>query len=897
MANIALSLPERGRSKGDVRRSAESTLRVVPSWRPFIGREDLVEGARQALVSSAGAGILLVGGAGVGKTTLAQHLVEQYFGQACVVQVRGSAATAQLPFGALGFLLAEAPADALDHPVVGLQEASRLLLDRAAGRKLLIMVENAGELDALSAAVLIQLARARLAKLIVSVTGFPEGGDPFARLWSGGELLRLDLENFTLDESGRFVESLLGGPISRAAVRALWGLTAGNPLFLRLLALEQRSAGVLVQREGLWVLAGRMVHLGEIAQVVRSWLETFTPRQRGVLELLAFAAELPLALLHRRGDEDIVDELQELGVLDVSPAGPATVRLKQPLVAAVLRQTVQPGRSLELWQSIAAGGRPENLNPSAVVRFAEWSLDCGQPLDRPTALEAAGLANRLQDRTAALRLARCVADSSRDPELVLEEARALSALGDPLAAVQAVDRVPLPAVGSLVRTRLLLERHRALRSLPESAAASDGVLPGLRRSAERAEPGTVAGDKHAVDRELTLAEAEQAVYCGRLAQLPAALGQVFDDRSLALHERLGAGVLLGAARSLTGRATEAVGIAEQLEAALGAPQLMPAEQAQVRGGIFMIYLAAGLWTRCAQLLEEDLILGGTGRGMGGELAAGLLHTLCGRAEKGREALEGVIAQLEVADPAGVLPLALAAAAYACALGADQARARRYLQACAQAGQPGPWALRAGSDYFRILTQARLGRRDEAVAELNDCADQAAAGGLHTQMAICLGAAARLGDLASARRLAGSTATGDGPLAQMLHLSAAGQIRNEAGLLLRAGELARNEGNDLLAYELAETVARMAPDEAGRRQARLLQRQTFRKLDRFRNTRRRIQELNDFERDLAVAAGQGRSSTSLAKELHLSPRTVDWHLGKIYSRLQVSGRAELREILA
>jgi DNA-binding NarL/FixJ family response regulator len=117
------------------------------------------------------------------------------------------------------------------------------------------------------------------------------------------------------------------------------------------------------------------------------------------------------------------------------------------------------------------------------------------------------------------------------------------------------------------------------------------------------------------------------------------------------------------------------------------------------------------------------------------------------------------------------------------------------------------------------------------------------------------------------------------------------------VLLQLCDLARNEGNELFAYELAETVVRMAPDDACRRRAKLLQRQAFRKLDRYRSTRRRIEELGDFERNLALAAGQGRTSSSLAKELHLSPRTVDWHLGRIYSRLQVSGRAELREVLS
>jgi len=884
MANIALSLHEGGRTGAPDRQGAGRTLQAVPPWQQqFIGREELVEGARQALLSSAGAGVLLAGAAGAGKTTMARHLVETYFGHACVVQVRGSAATAAVPFGALGFLLAGVAGTELDHPVVALQEASRVLVEQAAGRKLLIVVENAHELDAMSATVLTQLARARMAKLIVCVAGFSGVAGQFARLWSGGELLRLDLENFTRGESARFIESLVGGPVSRAASDALWELTAGNPLFLRLLVLEQRRAGSLVQREGVWVLAGRMVHSGEIVDVVRSWLEAFTPRQRTVLELLAFAAELPLELLQDRGDAAALDELQELDAVEVCLSRPATVRLRQPLVAAVLRQMVQPGRSLELLTSVAGDSRLEALPPSAAVRLATWRLDCGQRLDRQEALAAAALANRLQDRTAALRFVRCVPDGGRDPECVLEEARALNALGDSLAAIQAIERVPLrPSTAGLVRTRLMLEHHRALRAMAESAAAADGLLHTLRESVRCPAAGTAAADLQAMGREVALAEAEQAAFSGRFAQLPAGLGDVFADRSLEPAERLGAGALLGAAHALTGRTAEAAAVAGQLESALAELQLLPVELGKLRGDLFLIYLAAGLWSRCAALLDDEVILFGAGSGISGELASGLLDTVCGRAEKARPALESAIAQLAVADPSGVLPLGLAAAAYACALNGDQARARGYLQTYTSTRQTGPWAVRAGSDYFRIAAEARMGRRGEAVAELNERAGHAAAGGLDGMVPLYLAEAARLGDLASAQRLA--------------ECAAGGRTLPAAAVLLELCELARNEGNNLFAHELADVVVRMASDEAGKRQARLVQRQVFRKLDSYRSTRRRIEELGDFERSLALAAGRGRTSAAMAKELHLSPRTVDWHLGKIYSRLQVSGRAELREVL-
>jgi DNA-binding CsgD family transcriptional regulator len=690
---------------------------------------------------------------------------------------------------------------------------------------------------------------------------------------------------------------LLGGPVSGAAAATLWELTAGNPRFLRLLALEQRRAGALVQRAGVWVLTGQVAYSGEIVEVIRSWLGSFTSRQRTVLELLAFTAELPLDLMCRRGEAETVDELQELDVVEVSGLSPTMVRLKQQLVEAILRQTVQPARSRELFRSLAEDSQTVELSPVAAVQLASWSLECGVPLGRRAALEAAALANRLHDASAALRFVRSGSDVSSDPEFVVEEARALTTLGDSLAAVQTIERAQLPpSTGSLVRTRLMLARHRALRAMPEAAAAAEGVLEELRQFVQSPPAGAKADELAVVGREVVLAETEHAVFCGRFAELPAAAGEMFADRNLALRDRLCFGPALGMASALAGRTAEAVAMAEQLEGILSAPRLVPAERELVRGGICGIYLAAGMWNRCEQLLGDDMVLFGAGPGVSGGLAAGLLHTLCGRAEKGLDALQGTIAQLGVADPAGVLPLGLAAAAYASALGDDPVQAQQYLHAYAQSRQTGCWAVRAGSDYFRIAAESRLNRRAEAIAELNERAGQAAAKGLYALIPLYLGTAARLGDLPSARRLAGGVGAMQKRQDPAASPAAGAEPLHWAGRLLRACEAARHEGNNLLAYELAGIIPDLVDNDTVRHRARSIQREAFRKLDRYRSTRQRIEELSDFERNLALAAGKGRSSASLAKELHLSPRTVDWHLGKIYSRLRVSGRTELCEVL-
>ncbi|WP_432641303.1 response regulator transcription factor [Arthrobacter polaris] len=52
-----------------------------------------------------------------------------------------------------------------------------------------------------------------------------------------------------------------------------------------------------------------------------------------------------------------------------------------------------------------------------------------------------------------------------------------------------------------------------------------------------------------------------------------------------------------------------------------------------------------------------------------------------------------------------------------------------------------------------------------------------------------------------------------------------------------------------------------------------------------------------EQEIALQAAEGASNKAIASKMHISVRTVEGHLYQVYSKLQVTSRAELREILA
>ena len=163
----------------------------------------------------------------------------------------------------------------------------------------------------------------------------------------------------------------------------------------------------------------------------------------------------------------------------------------------------------------------------------------------------------------------------------------------------------------------------------------------------------------------------------------------------------------------------------------------------------------------------------------------------------------------------------------------------------------------------------------------------------------LAASALRGVPGAAGKLADGAAGCTGAAAAMYADLAAGLTDADRLRMLRAAEAAHSLGQYMLAHESAGRAVRLARGQGDRtalRAARRVENASFRMLLTANSVPDRLPGLSEFERGLALGAAAGESSSHLAARLHLSPRTVDWHLGRIFSKLRVSGRAELRECL-
>lgn len=329
-------------------------------------REALTELIRAARTGHSGV-LVLQGESGIGKTALLEHMAD--LASACrVLRVTGVESEMELAFAALHQLcrpllvdgldrLPAPQADALatalglrsgqppDKFLVGLAALS-LLSEGARDRPLVCLVDDAQWLDQASAQTLMFVARRLEAEAVILVIA-TRGEDTDQTGW---RLPVIRLHGLTKPDAEALLESTTASPLDTRVSDRIIAETRGNPLALREVPRWFSATEMTFGPHPI----GTLTLTSRMKQAVRRELDRLPPSSR--LLLLAAAAE-PLgdpALLwsaaERLGlERDAAAALEEAGLLEIREA----VVLRHPLVRAVVYQSAAPTERLAVHRALA----------------------------------------------------------------------------------------------------------------------------------------------------------------------------------------------------------------------------------------------------------------------------------------------------------------------------------------------------------------------------------------------------------------------------------------------------------------------------------------------------------------------------------------------------------------
>ncbi|MFE5286570.1 AAA family ATPase [Nocardia sp. NPDC056611] len=894
-------------------------------------RHRLDEALRGARTGESSA-LVLRGEAGIGKTTLLEYLSGQATG--CrVVQVTGIESELELPFAALHQLclpmfdlipvlpdpqahalrvvFGHVAGDAPDKFVVGLAVLG-LLSEAAANRPIVCLVDDAQWLDEASVQVLGFVARRLAAESVLMVFAVREP--------AGEQLLAgipaLAISGLGHDEAVALLTATLPGQLDRRVRDRIVAETHGNPLAL--LELAQRGTAELMGGFAFPAVGTGNLH----DHYVRRIRELPDPTRR----LLLLAAAEPT------GDATVVWRAARSLGLSPASAAPAEeerlfeageqVRFSHPLIrsAAYAAGTPQERRTVNaaLADALDAQAEPERR---------VWHLAAattGPDEDVATALHDAAESARARGGVAAAasflqRAATLTADARHRTERTLEAAQAHLDAGRYDTALGLVAEAEAYAVDDLQRARADL-----VRGLTGRAARSSGDAPvALVRAARRLESldpslardtyldawgaALVAGGLAHPDGDLTLVSraacsARSAsssspgdslglglatlVTDGTVAAAPALRAAVtsFLDADVAPDVFLRRGVLVAnAALSLWD--FEAWDAASSHHVALAREAGALAPLANALNAHRVVALWRGDVEHARDLgLEEQRVkeVTGTLRASYGDLfllayqgnAAQAAPVLAAAAAEATARGEGL--GLQITDRATAL-LHLGLGHYDLAFDAAVRAAE---------GNLGPFTAQALPDL--VEAAVRGGDTDTAMSALDRLTAYAAVP--ESDWAAGL--------LARSRALVSVGDTAERSYAEAVEHLGRTRLRFElARSRLLFGEWLRRERrrSDARAHLKAafeEFVAMGADGFAERTRHELLA--TGEKVRK--RTSDTLNDLTPQEGQIARMARDGRTNQEIGSELYISARTVEWHLRKVFGKLGISSRRELRDAL-
>ncbi len=865
-----------------------------------MGRQAELDAILQALVRPDCSGVLLVGGAGLGKTRMALEVLEAAESRGWASDwVVATASAAEIPFGALArWLPHQGVAPVASSGVAVFHAAARDLADRAAGRQLVIGIDDIDHLDPASAVLLHHLVCIRAAKVVFTLRSRTRAPDPIVNLWKDGLVRRVELGPLTRSEADVLLAGALGGAVDRGLTERFWRASAGNLLYLRELVSATKGTDALEFHAGRWLLLGDLSASAPLTELIETRIGALTVEEREVLELVGMGEPLPLGILDGLVRAEAVATLEQAElVVAARDRQRDLVHLAHPLYAEALRASCGPLRARTLARRLAQAYLATGLNRRGdLLQYVVWELDSGGACDGPLLRGAARLALEGSDPVLGERLSRAALSAEPDQaEGIFLLAEALSRLGryeECLDLFQPGPDTPEPARTLLRRGRIIVrywvlgqcdEAYLDLDSLEGETRGESRLMVKSLRSTMLCHAGEVA-----VSADLDRAILAQATD-------PTLIWEVKQRLSFTL--------------AMMGCSAEAMALAgECLQPALRPEAAIPVNVDLAMAAMAMATFYSGLLETTGfmadQVYADGLSLDHLALRLAGSSLRATVAAGRGDVAGAGALLAEAVSLLPPADVDGlralVLGMQVGVAALAGELELAQGAADQARRECHPAltwfvpllDQGRALALAAAGHIARAVdaldaSAVEVRRRGQLAFEVNALLDMARLGS-GSRVADRLEELAGTNDGALVRwaaRYARAATTGSGS-----DLDAAAAGFQELGMLLVAAEIA---GDAATAHR--RSGDRMAEARSLRSCRQLAERCPGVAPWVFRDRLER-DILTNREREVARLVASGLSNKAVALQLTVSVRTVESHLDRVYSKLGITDRARLAEVL-
>ncbi|WP_436793669.1 LuxR C-terminal-related transcriptional regulator [Actinospongicola halichondriae] len=832
-------------------------------------------------------GVALAGEAGVGKSAILHEVERRRRADGTVVSIAGSYAGRSIPFGAVAAWLPEDPPPTQALLVVHLLE-TMLAGDGDGDEPVILCVDDAHLLDDASLLVVSETIRVQDNPVVLTVRTGEEFPEALRHLIDSGAVHRIEVEPLDREAVASIAHDQLGDRLSEDALDPVVDATRGNALVLRELLVDAVDTGRLVLDGDQWVLRGQLAAGTRVTELIRARAQRLDPDERALLDKVAVAEPVPLALLGSPVEDLATLERRNL-VSVTNDGGPVVVETSHPMVGEALRQSMTVAERMGVLQALCrATGEVEAFPPGAAVRAVAWYVETGDAVLPAAATGAAWESLLSLDLEAAERYATMAANDHWRAAFVLAEVARVR--GDGETAVHWHDRAATLADDDAAIRKVAMAQagvHAFQLTDPKAAIAS------LRRAA-----GAVAEPRNSV--ELLCEAAFHATLLGEFDEVVTTCREVLRRPDLDLMTIWTAAINLGYAQVILAdvtdleaslsRAREAVKVVRaDHPAGSDLTAAMSVASAVLRGRLVE---AVDLADRSVDALRTN----GAHRGLAAAVASEALM-IAGDARAFDYALQSV-EQLRAFDPYNSLPYGSGFAALLAAT-SDEAELASSILA------------EVDEEAVDIRSRAVLGRAHAVLACAND-PDEAArianeAGVIALESShIAMGATALVealayrpgAEVAAILHEVGGSSTS--PFVRSIADYAGAVANGDVEDVIEAAGRLKAIGAHGVAASALVVAAGLDDDEARAR----------RSLARADATALRAgvvvppwsvpdvaDALSAREIEIALLAAEDRSDQEIADELYLARRTVGNHLHRAYAKLDVSGRGELRDVFA